>query len=85
VSRAIRELTPGTRNVTVDPWAADGTAASATTDRAGSGSSCIPSEIAPRPDGFRCFADSTIMDPCFANPRQELLAVLQRAHEPGLP
>jgi hypothetical protein len=68
VSQAIRELTPGTRIVTVDPWA-DDTAGSAVTRRAGAGSSCIASEIAPRPDGFRCFADSTVVDPCFANPR----------------
>ncbi len=68
VSEAIRELTPGTRIVTVDPWA-DGTAASATMHSAGSGSSCIASEIAARPDGFRCFTDNDILDPCFANPR----------------
>ncbi|MFF5182152.1 hypothetical protein ACFY2Q_29460 [Micromonospora sp. NPDC000316] len=67
VSQAVRELTPGTRIVTVDPWT-DGTAPSATTRRAGSGSSCIPSEVAPRPEGFRCFTDSAVIDPCFANP-----------------
>jgi hypothetical protein len=68
VARAIRALTAGGATIirTVDPWH-DGTAAKAVVSAAGSGASCSVSEIAPRRDAFRCFAES-ILDPCFANP-----------------
>jgi hypothetical protein len=52
---------------TVDPWH-DGSAAKATAQAAPAGSDCIPSELAPRRDGYRCFVGSEIHDPCFADP-----------------
>jgi hypothetical protein len=58
---------------TVDPWR-DGTGRKATTGKAGPDSSCIPSELAPRHDGFRCFIDSNIYDPCFNNGSDYLCA-----------
>ncbi|WP_238011844.1 hypothetical protein KZZ52_13480 [Dactylosporangium sp. AC04546] len=52
---------------TVDPWR-DGAAGKASTKAAPADSSCIPSELAPRRDGYRCFVGNQIQDPCFASP-----------------
>lgn len=61
----------GTNFITRDPWN-DGTLSSVTEikDFGGASSttpSCTGSEIAPRKDGFRCFA-AGIYDPCYQSP-----------------
>jgi hypothetical protein len=74
VAKAIHALGPGagTTLVTVDPWH-DGSAADATIIRSSDGDSqCIASEIAPRRDGYRCFADQGLFDPCFASPTKTI-------------
>jgi hypothetical protein len=58
---------PATTFRTVEPWK-DGSAASAVKGATGADSSCIPSELAPRRDAYRCFLDGRIGDPCFVNP-----------------
>jgi hypothetical protein len=72
VAKGVRALsTTGTTTIrTVDPWH-DGTSAKTTV----SGADCSGSEIAPRRDGFRCFAGSHLYDPCSVSParRTDLL------------
>ncbi|MDG6110529.1 hypothetical protein Daura_30305 [Dactylosporangium aurantiacum] len=60
---------------TVDPWR-DGSAGKAAAGQADADSSCIPSELASRRDGFRCFIGNDIYDPCFASGSDYLCAPL---------
>lgn len=59
---------PPTNIVTFDPWGEDSFPEA---DRVRSVGECFGPGLSGRSDSFRCFAQSSVMDPCFVNPDDE--------------